>query len=358
VTVETIDVVNPIPNADRIEMATLKGKDFQFVIAKGSFAPSDRCLYFPVDSIVPSDLIEKMGLTGKLSGKNKDRVKTVKLRGQISQGLVAKLDIIPDTAINMIPTMSPEAFTALIGVTKYDPPEIPCNDGILKPLPDGQSMYDIEGADRYTEIAERLMNEPVFITEKLEGTNFSIQVKTGLTDAYQSVFVSSRRNTIIEKPDVENSFWKAARRQKLIEFAKTLCETSGKDVVVYGELIGPGIQKNIYGLKEQEVRIFDIKRGGKWVEPNLMVKLVLAFFDVDGMRERPIPIVPYIFSGNLRDFLKGKTIKQASDGPSFLKADQKREGIVIRPQAESEVEGFGRLILKQRSPEYLSESDT
>ena len=71
-----------------------------------------------------------------------------------------------------------------------------------------------------------------------------------------------------------------------------------------------------------------------------------------------MPCVPYLFTGNLRDFLKGQTIKQASNGTSMLEINQKREGIVIRPMTEADVEGFGRLILKQRSPEYLAENDT
>ena len=52
VTVEVIDKVLPIEGADRIEVATLRDKDFQFIIAKGSFFPGDQCLYFPVDSLI------------------------------------------------------------------------------------------------------------------------------------------------------------------------------------------------------------------------------------------------------------------------------------------------------------------
>lgn len=347
VTIEAIERVSPIPDADRIEMATLKGKDFQFVIKKDSFKPGDPCIYFPVDSILPADLIDKMGLTGKLSGKDRNRVKTVKLRGQISQGLVSEIDVVPDEVRDIALKMQAEEFTTFLGVTKYEPPEMPCNDGILRPLPDGQSMYDIEGADRYTEVAQRLMEVPVFVTEKLEGSNFSVQVKID-----GSVFVNSRRHTIIEKPDVENMFWKVARRQKVIDFAKTICETSKQDVVIYGEFIGPGVQKNIYGLKEHEVRFFDIKKGGKWVDPDSFMKLLLEF----GVS--PPPCVPVLFSGDLKEFLQGRTIKQSSNGVSILNPRQRREGIVIRPKIEEEVDGFGRLILKQRSPEYLAENDT
>lgn len=341
VTIETIDSVGQIPNADRIQVAKLQGKDFQFVIGKDTFKPGDRCLYFPVDSVLPDPLIAKMGLTGKLSGKQKNRIKTVKLRGQISQGIVAGVDVLPEEAKTLV---DPDALTQALGVTKYEPPENVCNDGILKPLPDGLSMYDIEGADRYSEVAALLMDKDVLITEKLEGTNASVCVKKD-----GSVFVNCRRNTIIEIPEAKNTYWKAIEQCGLIEMAKKMMETLSEDVTVYGELIGPGIQKNIYALKEHQVRVFDVKIGHKWMP----VEPFMAAFS--GCAEL---LVPRLWKGKLSEFLGGRTIKQASDGMSMLNPMQKREGIVIRPLIEDEVPQFGRLILKQRSPEYLAESDT
>jgi len=344
VTIEIIDSVGQIPNADRIQVAKLLGKDFQFVIGKDTFKPGERCLYFPVDSVLPDDLIAKMGLTGKLSGKLKNRVKTVKLRGQISQGIVASMDILDPLLKEVAHKFSTEALTQALRVTKYEPPENVCNDGILKPLPDGLSMYDIEGADRYADVAAILMDKDVLITEKLEGTNASVCVKKD-----GSVFVNCRRNTIIEIPDVKNTYWKAIEQYGLVEMAKKMMETLSEDVTIYGELIGPGIQKNIYALKEHQVRVFDVKIGQKWmpVEP-----FIAAFSSCAEL------LVPRLWKGKLSEFLGGRTIKQASDGMSMLNPMQKREGIVIRPLVEDEVPQFGRLILKQRSAEYLAESDT
>jgi RNA ligase (TIGR02306 family) len=180
VTREKIGSVSPIPDADKIEMAKLDGMDFQFVIMKDDFKPGDDCLYFPVDSLLPEELVEKMGLTGKLSGKKKNRIKTVKLRGQISQGIVTKTDLAPDGMSD------PEKLTEHLGVEKYEPPVVVGEDCDLVPLPDGLSVYDIEGADRYTHIAESLMDQDVVITEKVEGTNFSVSVsKDGVVSVNQ-----------------------------------------------------------------------------------------------------------------------------------------------------------------------------
>src|SRR5215813_9933348 len=90
VSIERIASVWPHTNADRLEMARLTSMSYQFVIAKGSFQPGDRVVYFPIDSLMPDPLIAAIGLTGKLAGPRMNRVKTVRLRGEISQGIVAE----------------------------------------------------------------------------------------------------------------------------------------------------------------------------------------------------------------------------------------------------------------------------
>jgi len=345
VTKERIKSVSPIQDADRIETASLEGMDFQFVIGKGQFVIGEECLYFPVDSLLPAAVIEKLGLTGKLAGKDKNRIKTVKLRGQISQGIVSKLDIIPADL-----EQTSEKITEFLGITKYEPPEIICNNAKLLPLPDGLSIYDIESADRYVDAAAFLMDQNVVVTEKIEGTNFSVMAHTDAT-----LMVNQRTKTIIPIEGEEHTFWKIAKKDRLLEFATSLAETYGKRVVVYGELIGPGIQGNIYKLPSCKVLLYDIKVGFEW----------LPFEEFESALEKFFPwrwwcteerMVPLLFKGRLCDFLNGASIKAVSDGKSRL-ADINREGIVIRPLIEGRYEKIGRLILKQRSPLYLSKSE-
>ncbi|MFO0553081.1 MAG: RNA ligase family protein [Polyangiaceae bacterium] len=343
VTEEQIDAVRAIDGADRIELATLRGKDFQFVIAKGSFAPGDRCLYLPVDSLLPSSLAERLGVSGKLAGRDKNRVKTVKLRGQISQGIVADLALVPDT----VRAQGPDALTAHLGVTKYEPQEILTQGAILVELPDGLSVYDIEGADRCVDIAGSLHDVDVLVTEKVEGSNFSV-----LCRADGTVTVQQRTKKVVPNDAVEHTFWAVARRSRAIEFAEHLVRrTPGFDVAVYGEVIGPGIQGNLYKLERHALRLFDIKRGGHWLAPDAFLEAVASFY------EAPEDILaPVLHKGLLSDWLSGRTIKQASNGRSKL-ADVPREGVVIRPLVERILPDFGRLILKQRSPEYLAKSE-
>ena len=141
VTIERIATVKPIPKADLIVVATLEGLAYKFVIGKDSFKPGDYCVYFPIDSLLPPELVEKLGLTGKLSGKEKNRVKTVKLRKQISQGIVGNPSCVPITDASPRVSMSEwpsEFLTQELGVTKYEPPVSSEGNVILKSLPDGK----------------------------------------------------------------------------------------------------------------------------------------------------------------------------------------------------------------------------
>ncbi len=343
VTLEQIGTVSPIEGADRIEVATLRGGDFQFVIAKGSFAPGDPCLYFPVDSLVPEPVAQALGVAGKLAGAAKNRVKTIRLRGQISQGVVAKTSIVPDDIL----ARGPEAITAHLGVTKYEVPEEHVQWATLLELPDGISVYDIEGADRYTEVAAQLLDTEVVVTEKLEGSNFSVAIRPD-----GQLLVNQRTKTIVPVPDGEHTFWRVARESRIVAFAHALAaKNPGKQVLVYGELFGPAIQGNYYKRPRHEVRLFDIRFGHDWLAPAAFGAAVAEFFG-DATRIA----VPVLFEGRLSEWLAGRSIKDASNGRSVI-ADVAREGLVIRPLVEQAVRDFGRLILKQRSPEYLAKTE-
>jgi RNA ligase (TIGR02306 family) len=342
--------VNPIPGADRIEVATLQGMDFQFVIQKAQFKPGDACLYFPVDALLPVPIQETLGLVGKLAGKQRNRIKTVKLRGQISQGIVAGTSLIPP---EMLAKGDPAEITAHLGIEKYEPPELIAQDGKLLPLPDGLSVYDIEGADRFVEIAQQFFDRPVFITEKVEGSNFSVLAQPSGGEP----LVNQRSKTIVPIEGVEHTFWKIARRQKIIDFAQSLAARLGKAVAVYGEALGPGIQSNIYGFKEHQALLFDIRVGHQWIAAAEFIAEVTAFYEKEGL---PVPLVPVLSRDKtLREWLNeqaGKSLKEASNGTSLLAATA-REGIVIRPMVEESLPEFGRLIIKQRSPEYLAKNE-
>ena len=336
VTVEKISKVMDHPNADRLSLSQVESMAFQFVTGKNQFQVGDLVIYIPIDSLLPKELLEKLNLVGKLSGVDKNRVKSLRLRGQISQGIVAEASrFLTEDQMKL----SSEEITSILGVTKYEAPVQISTSGILTGLPDGYSTYDIEGADRYQFIIDEMMDMDVVVTEKMEGTNLS----AGKSD--QGLFVNQRNNSIVEKDDVVNSYWDVARKSGLLDKVQVM-ETS--NIGVYAEFCGPKIQDNIYGLKQHTLFVFDIKENFNW----------LSFEDFKKrVQELGVQMAPVIFEGKLRDFLAGRSVQEASNGPSVVNPATLREGIVIKPREEKRHSQLGRLIIKQRSPQYLAGSD-
>jgi RNA ligase (TIGR02306 family) len=339
VTIEEIETISPIEGADRIQVATLKGVAFSFVVGKDIFKTGEKILYFPVDSLIPQALAEKLGVAGKLSGRDKNRVKTVKLRGTVSQGLVGKLSL-----IDGLTDQSPESITQFLGVTKYEPSEILEKGANLTSLPVGLSKYDIEGIERHSNVVEYMMDKKVRIDEKVEGQNVSFT----LENATKKFYVNQRNHTIEPIDGSRHTWWKYADENKLESVLNILGNRFNNDVTLYSEGTGSSIQGNIYGFVKHQVFFYDIKVGQKF----LNTKEALAIFN-----EFNLPIVPTLaLDVTLHEWLEGKTITEASDGPSKLYVGN-REGIVIRLMEEEEIYRFGRSIIKKRGPIYLSKTD-
>jgi RNA ligase (TIGR02306 family) len=351
VTLENIASVSPIEGADRIQAATLVGLPFVFVIGRDSFKVGDIVLYFPIDSLIPAPLAEKLGVAGKLAGSDKNRIKTIRLKGVYSQGIVGSFSLLhpyliekwgEDWASKCI-ELSPTIVTEWLGVTKYEPPAILEKGANLKPLPDGLSIYDIEGCDRNSDVVDLIKDQGIYVSEKVEGSNFSV------TYDGTRFYVNQRRYTIELIDGHEHTWWKIAREQGLLDFAARLSVEYNNHVTVYGEMTGPGIQGNIYKISNHLVRVFDIKVGTKYLAAE-------TFLDVTARSNIATAPNLGIFK-NLAEFLNGKTIVEASNGKSKLNPNTLREGIVIKPLVEQEIHKFGRLILKQRDPIYLAGTD-
>jgi RNA ligase (TIGR02306 family) len=344
VTIERIATSRIHPNADRLSICTLKGMDFQFVTEREEYRVDDEALYFPLDCILPANIIAYLELEGKLAGPELNRVKTIILRGEISQGLVAPPgDFLTSDQINL----DADNLAEVLGVRKYNPVPNHIPDGILMPLPTGNSAYDIEGADRYLNVVDQLMDEPVQITEKIEGANFSI---TRTIDG--EVKVNTRENTVVVIEGSTHVFWATARNEGLIDQIAAIQEwVQGRigrrsQVTLYGEIVGPGTpERDIYKLPAPAVFAFDLRHDRGYMDAGDFEAFLVAF---PSIRRSPLLSV----GTTLRDWLKGRTVKEASTGQSLLNPKQRREGIVIKPMKESRW-SRGRLIIKQRCPVYL-----
>jgi RNA ligase, DRB0094 family len=343
VELKKISKIYPHPNADKLELGQVEDMTYQFVVQKGLYQTGDEVVFFPIDSLLPQEFILQQGISNFMAGKEKNRIKTVRLRGEISQGYVASAS---STKQYLKIDVLPADLTTAIGVTKYEPPEIMSHTGNLVRLPEQVYVYDIEGCDRFPEIVEKLMDEKVFITEKLEGSNMATAI-----DIEGKIHVCQHNYEIENLPDhEEHTFWKIARDEGLIDTVKLLQNDYYPNcaITIRSEALG-SIQGNYYNLKKHTTKIFDLEINRKALDfDDLMIIL-----EKIKLKDKFVPILASNIT--LKEWLNGRTLQQASNGKSTL-TDKIREGIVIKPMKEQYVVGFGRLFLKQRDPLYLDKT--
>ena len=243
VPVITINAIESIPDANAIEVAVVG--DYRSVVSKGKFNPGDLAIYIPEGAVVPDNLLEKMNLVGKLAGHAKNRVKAIKLRGCLSQGILYN-----DYDFDNVPVGSDLAET--LGITKYEPP-IPSNmAGDLACIYGKPLHYDIENYKRFPDMIED--GELVEITEKTHGTFCGIAFHQGLNDPEMfrnSGFVYSKglgAKGLVFKNNVaneQNLYVQIAKKLNLHERIEKVFP--GQTVHVLGE---------IYGGKRSRFRIW------------------------------------------------------------------------------------------------------
>jgi len=331
-TIRQIDALNPIEGADAIECATIGG--WKVVVKKGEFRAGDRSVYCEIDSWIPTEIaafLSKGKEPREFEGIRGERLRTVKLRGQLSQGLLLNLDhVIPQT--NSFP--EGEDVSELLGIVKW---EMPMN-AQLAGLARGNFPSEIPKTDQ--ERAQNLVAEiraaaesgtEYEVTEKLEGSSMTVYLIDG-------EFGVCSRNLDLKETE-GNTFWQVARRDGIE--AKMRGLFGDKNVAVQGELIGPGIQGNIYKLREPEFRIFDIYDvfGGAYLSPMFRRALV------EEMGLLHVPVLhtnQNLGTGSVEEILKfaeGKSVIGDITGPE-------REGIVFK-------EANGGMSFKAISNKYL-----
>lgn len=360
VTIEKVsEVISPAPNADNLDIVKPEGKDYQVVTQKGLYATGDVIIYFPDDSLLPENLVDTLGLTNKLATGNtlkdgkkiRNRIKTIKLRGNISQGFVCPPSLLIDAGyIDESDVLVGNDITNKLGVVKYEPPPVASMSGNLVALPAMLSRYDIENAENYPAVIQNLINEKVYIAEKLEGSHWWISI-----DDRDDVIVGQRNYSIVPIEDKEHDWYRAARLHgftELIREVKGYIESATeygkqKRLTMRGEIIGPKIQGNYYNLDDFVVYIFEIECNGKPIDSAFFIWLANKF------NFKTPPMLAY--GVTMKNWLSERNLKDASTGYSRINSAKLREGIVIKPMYEMYYESIGRVVLKQRSPEYLAQ---
>lgn len=326
--IRRISQISPIEGADRIVRATIDG--WQVVTQKGNFVEGDLCVFFEIDSFLPVE--ERYEFLRKACFKSTQhlgdgfRLKTIKLRGQLSQGLALPLSEFPEIGTGADWGEGTDV-TDLLGVKKYEK-AIPAQLwGTIKGnFPSFLRKTDQERVQNLTrEIAER-REEDFEITIKLDGSSMTVY-----RDAEGNVGVCSRNIDLVE--DDNNIFWKAAKACGLVDFMRNQCKIP---VAVQGELMGPGIQGNREKLHEHAFFIFDIFdiEEQKYLRPATRHNMYRMMRQLYGVRALHVPILNFgtaideilpTFDG-LDDMSR---ILSYAEGSS-LSDDVTREGLVFK----------------------------
>jgi hypothetical protein len=346
--VQIIRDLQPIEGKDRIVLATIEG--FHVIVGKEDFKIGDKCIYIECDSVLdPNNPIFEQ------ARKRSNRVKTIKMAGIYSQGIAYPL-----SAFGMNPNDWNEGddVTEKLHITKYD--EYAGDDVEVfvskKPkynwfqriwyrifgFPKHKGKSDgfptlISKTDeiRIQNIPEALnYKEPVVVTEKVDGCSMSA-VLEHVGWFGREKFTLASRNRSLEKDN--SHYWKAAEKYNLKEkMSLMLEENGGRWIAIQGEVAGPSIQKNPYGLKDIDFYIFNIiDENGRWGTEKMMY-----FCYRYGLQTVPVIDMDYILPDNVDGMLQYATNKSLIN-PTVL-----REGVVIRSKD-------GKKSFKAVSPEYL-----
>ena len=318
--IQYIRSIEPIPGADFIVKVGIKG--WHTVARLDEFKVGDPCVYFEVDSILP-ELPEF-----EFMRERKFRVKTMKFKKQIAQGLAMPLKEVSALWGKDSPLIAGEDIieieegadvTDIIGVKKYEPPTPICLEGkIVGRRPHFVPKTDEYRLQSYPEILNEFEGKTAYITEKLDGSSLSIFY----SPLVKEFGVCSRNLQIAE--DENNAFWKAVNRYDLKETFPASVENSDRNTstfVIQAELCGPGIQKNKLGLDSHDMFVFGIYDA---TNDRYLTYEELEMFCGDLL----LKTVPYIDSISLEGHTVDTLLVMAEG--KYQGTKNEREGIVIR----------------------------
>ncbi|GAB2730896.1 RNA ligase (ATP) [Kitasatospora kifunensis] len=342
VTVERL-TIHEHPNADALELAQVGL--YRAVVAKGAYRTGEYALYIPEQAVLPAALIEELGLTGKLAGSAADRVRAVRLRGELSQGIVCRPRALTGTDLAGAAAEGRD-FAEQLGITKWQPPIPTAMNGEVEAAPDLLPWVDIENLQRFPDIFP--VGEPVVLTEKLHGSCCLLTYHAGTGE----VQVSSKgigAQHLALKEDERNLYWRAVRAHGVPLVAARLAERLGAERVgVFGEVFGTGVQDLTYGSSGRGelpgYAVFDV---------SALIDGQLHWLPTAELLAGELPLVPEVWRGPFDPAV----VLAHADGRERVsgKALHLREGVVVRPQQERHSPTLGgRAIAKVVSGAYLT----
>lgn len=313
-TIRKISKIEKIPNADSICTYVVDG--WRVVDSIGKYRVGELVIMCEVDSWVPHELapfLSKGKEPREFLGVKGERLRTVKLRGQISQGLLLQpFGLIYDLGRDVL---EGEDVTEFLGILKFEK-ALPAHLGGLAkgnfptfiPKTDEERVQNLKGQ------LGNWTDHEWEVTEKLDGSSMTVYYNNG-------EFGVCSRNLDL-KEDENNTFWKVANSLGIREILPDL----EKNIALQGELIGEGIQGNRYGIQGHEFRLFNVyyidERRYMTREERLLFTMGLGLPQVPVVSVKFLPDIEYLLT--------------IAEGQSKLK-DTKREGIVFKSQTDTSI---------------------
>ena len=316
-TIRKIDALRPILDADAIECAIVGG--WTCVVKKGEYVAGDLAVYCEIDSWIPYEIapfLSKGNFPHVYNEVKGERLRTVKLRGQLSQGLLLPLKELYGLLQGLNNHFEGQDVSENLGIVKYEAPIPASLAGEVK----GMFPSRIPKTDQ-----ERIQNLSVEledwkaasltweVTEKLDGSSMTVYMIDG------EVGVCSRNLDL--KPNKDNSLWATAYKNEIdVKLIQSL-----SNLAIQGELVGNGIQGNIYKMRDQEFYVYDIYDidAGRYFTPAERVAYCKAW-DI-----KHVPVFKSDFMlttetvADLLQMAEGKSVMGTIAGPE-------REGLVYK----------------------------
>jgi len=351
--IQKIVSVEEIPGANTVVKVKVLG--WELVAKRSDFKTGDLCVFFETDSLLP-----KENPVFAFMANRKYRVKTVKMAGQVSQGLALPLSLFPD--VESLGLTEGADLTDRLGIVKYekeetDPETVISNkkdSKILKFLlkykimrtlilpflskEKGGFPSDIISKSDETRIQcmpgilQTEADSKFIASEKIEGSSATFSIsRIGL---FGTSFKVCSRNMKLSRS--QNVWWQMYDAYQIRAYLKGILSLLGKSVksvAIQGEIIGPKICNNIYCLKEPDLYVYRVKinyRDGSvsFFNPYKMRELFDGVQAKFGIKVE-LKVVPVIWDGWLTQFPDVNSILEFADGFSKLKPDQLREGLVF-----------------------------
>ena len=317
--IQVIKEINPIPDADAIAVATVLG--WKVVVKKDEFKVGDKVIYCEIDSLFPKehqyDFLERLNY----------RIKTIKLRGQISQGLCLPMSHLPLNEEYVVG----QDVTEILGIKKY---ELPTSfDSRFKaPYPGFIAKTDETRVQVLQDVLDKYKGTKCFYTEKLEGDSSTFYFR-------DNQFCACSRNNEYEIIKSETNLMSKILTRYDIE---RKLRSYGRNIAIQGEVVSDKTQGNIYRFKRNEFGLY-----------------IFSVFDIDTYsylnledfkeitKKLDIPTVPILDENFILHNDIDKLV-ELSIGQSLINPQTRREGIVIRG-----VDNTNELSFKVINPEYL-----